>query len=153
MNAPSRREGGFTLIELMVVLLIVAVLIAISVPLYRGYRDRAVETEARAELRESLVPVKAYLLDGDGTAATVEEGARTFSPTMTFDATGVNGVLLQEATDGSVCLWRDPGTGNVYAVWQSSIGDTTFYATTTEIAAACPISAAAAGAGFSATPW
>lgn len=153
MDAPDRREGGFTLVELMVVLLIVAVLIAISVPLYRGYRDRAVETEARAELRETLVPVKAYLLDGDGAAATVEEGARTFSPTMTFDATGSNGVLLQEATDGSVCLWRNPGTGNVYAIWQSSIGDATFYATTTEVAAACPIAAAAAGAGFTATPW
>ena len=153
MKALSRREGGFTLVELMVVLLIVVVLIAISVPLYRGYRDRAVETEARAELRESLVPVKAYLLDGDGMAATIAEGARGFSPTMTFDATGVNGVMIQEATDGSVCLWRDPGTGNVYAIWQSAIGDATFYATTTEVAAVCPIEAAAPGAGFSATPW
>ena len=153
MKAPNRREGGFTLVELMVVLLIILVLVAISIPLYRGFRDRAVETEARAELRETLVPVKAYLLDGDGTAATLQEGAKRFSPNLVFDPSGIDAVMLQEAADGSVCLWRNPGTGNVYGIWQSSVGDTTLYATTAAIAAACPLEAAAAGAGFTATPW
>ena len=153
MESPSRREGGFTLVELMIVLLIILALVAISIPLYRGFRDRAVETEAREELRETLVPVKAYLLDGDGAAATLEEGAKRFSPNLQFDPAGVDAVMLQEAADGSVCLWRDPGTGNVYAIWQSAVGDTTLYATTVAIPAACPLEAAAAGAGFAATPW
>lgn len=153
MEAPDRREGGFTLVELVVVLLIIVILVAISIPLYRGFRDRAVETEAKAELRETLVPVKAYLLDGDGNAATVEEGAKGFSPTLIFDPAATDAVMIQEAVDGSVCLWRDPGTGNVYALWQSSIGDTTLYATTTEVAATCPLAGAAAGAGFSDEPW
>ena len=153
MDAPDRREGGFTLVELMLVLLIILVLVAISLPLYQGFRDRAVETEAREELRETLVPVKAYLIDGDGAAATLEEGARQFSPSVQFDPVGAGAVALQEAADGSVCLWRDPGTGNVYAIWQSATGDTTLYATTAAIPAACPLEAAAPGAGFTSTPW
>ena len=50
----GEREGGFTLIELMVVVLIIAILIAIAIPTFLGARTRAQNRAAQASLRNAL---------------------------------------------------------------------------------------------------
>ena len=59
----AREESGFTLIELLVVLIIIAVLLAIAVPSYLGFRDRAQDRAAEANVRSAIPAVEAFYSD------------------------------------------------------------------------------------------
>ena len=71
MKAIRRRlaaDEGFTLIELMVVVMIIAVLIAIAIPSFLGFRRSAQDRSAQSDSRNVMVAEKAYWLEeGDYT--------------------------------------------------------------------------------------
>ena len=55
---PLSRDQGFTLVELMVVVLVIAILLAIAIPTFLGARERSEDRAAQSNLRNALTAAK-----------------------------------------------------------------------------------------------
>jgi type IV pilus assembly protein PilA len=94
----SRSEGGFTLIELLVVIIIIGILLAIAIPSYMKFRDRANKSAAQANVRSSIPAVEAYFADNNTYA-----GATLAYLQTTYDQ-GVKNIVIQSATATTYCV-------------------------------------------------
>jgi type IV pilus assembly protein PilA len=139
----GRREDGFTLIELMVVVMIIAILIAIAIPSFLGFRRNAQDRSVQSDLRNVLLAENAYQLENN--AFTADDAALLeIEANARLDAITVN--LLGD----DVCLDGTSESSHTFAVYQIGEG-ATYYTLGTD--GVCPAAAGVPGAGWSQTGW
>ncbi len=118
IRARMEDDRGFTLIELMVVVLIIAILLAIAIPTFLGLRQRAQDRAAQAELRDGLVAAKAFFTDDETFTGFLAE-APNIEPSLTWNgaADAVPGaVSVRDADDNGVVLATESESGAEFCI-------------------------------------
>jgi len=130
----NRNKRGFTLVELMVVAIIVAILAAVAIPLMRGNTERAAATEGQAGISAIRTACRAYLAEHgeypNGIAVTALPGLQqkdlngTYFNDGSYVYAAAGGQLTVTATGAN-----GPAAGNTVVLTENADGTTTWSGT------------------------
>ena len=133
-----KDDEGFTLIELMVVVLIIAILIAIAIPTFLGARKRANDRAAQSDLRNGLATEETIYTDNQVYSADTAAGGvlKTAESSLQW---GVKLNVTVHAQPDAFCLSEQSASGEWFALDKIATGgDAGVYYAKNAAANPCP---------------
>jgi type IV pilus assembly protein PilA len=120
----ENREGGFTLIELMVVVMIIAILVGIAIPAFLGARKRAQDTASKSNLRNGLGTAQTIFTDNQAylASAVMLTNLGTEEPSLAFKGNAVASTTAKEISVKTATATGGNGLDELMLASQSGSG-------------------------------
>lgn len=103
----NKKQSGFTIVELLIVIIVIGILAALVLNTFQGVQARARDTERRTDINSIATQLEAYYADfghyPDGSAATTcgDAGAESCALT-TLTARGLDSEALNDPNNNPV---------------------------------------------------
>lgn len=118
----KKSVSGFTIVELLIVIVVIAILAAISIVAYTGIQNRAHDTAIQSDLRQIASKLELFRVDSP-----TEE-----YPLVASDVSGMDFSITKQAYDESIDLnLTYCSNGTTYALAARSKSGKAFYVTST----------------------
>jgi prepilin-type N-terminal cleavage/methylation domain-containing protein len=95
----ATREDGYTLLELLVVVILIAILAAMALGFHASARDRSGDAAARSNIRVAVPAFEVYNADNDGSYA-----GMSLARLQALYSPGITGITVLSADSTSYCV-------------------------------------------------
>ena len=115
----SEPDNGFTLIELMVVIIIIGILAAIAIPLFLTQRVAAFDASVKADLSSAAIAASAYAAQHNGSFVGLDTGTPAALYAAGFTTSPGNTVVSISASSGTYTVVEmnpNSGAGHTYTM-------------------------------------
>ena len=143
----ASEESGFTLVELLVVMLIIGLLAAIAIPAFFNQRNKAYDANAKEQARTAETAMETYATDNGGVYTGVTTGALvtienslsdTVSTTRPYLTTAAAAGAGANAGKGWTLTLTSPKTSNTFTIARDAATSQLTFTCTNGGTAGCP---------------